>query len=127
LLERLAAELFKAQQDNTTVPPLRDRVLDLSFDEAYIIQSYQLKWHLEAGQELLGYKVGLTSKAMQEQLGVDSPDFGYMLKQTQYSAEARISVGNFVAPRVEPEIAFVLKHDLQGPDVTLEEARSAIG
>lgn len=127
LIERLGNELLKAHRDKTTVPALRDRVLNMSLDDAYAVQTHQLQAHLTDGRELLGHKVGLTSKVMQEQLGVDSPDFGFMLDGTFYGDDARIRVDDFVAPRVEPEVAFVLQSNLQGPGVTLEQARAAIG
>lgn len=127
LIERLGAELLRAHQNKTTVPALRDRVVNMTLDDAYAVQSYQLKAHLADGRKLLGHKVGLTSKVMQEQLGVDSPDFGFMLDGTFFGDDALISVQDFIAPRVEPEVAFVLQTDLQGPGVTTEQARAAIG
>lgn len=127
LFYRLGDELFKAHRDKTTVPALRNRVLDLSVEDAYAIQTRQRNAHLADGRKLLGHKVGLTSKVMQEQLGVDSPDFGFMLDGTFYGDDARIAVADFIAPRVEPEVAFVLQNDLTGPGATVDQARAAIG
>lgn len=127
LIDNLSSELLQALQYKAAVPALRHRVLNMTLEDAYAVQTQQLKTHLAAGKKLLGHKVGLTSKVMQEQLGVDSPDFGFMLEETRFGDNARLRVDDFIAPRVEPEVAFVLKSDLQGPDVSLEQARAAIG
>ncbi|TJY66194.1 2-oxopent-4-enoate hydratase [Arthrobacter sp. CAU 1506] len=99
----------------------------MGLDDAYAVQFFQLQTHLAAGRVLAGRKVGLTSPAMQAQLGVDSPDFGFFFDDMVYSESARIPAAGFIAPRVEPEFGFVLKSPLQGPGVSLEQARAAIG
>lgn len=127
LLEQLAAELVEATRTRTTVPPLRKRISGMDLDDAYAIQEHQLQYHLSQGRVLAGRKVGLTSLAMQQQLGVDSPDFGYFLEDMVYGSDAEIHVDQFIAPKVEPEFGFVLKENLSGPNVTVERAAAAIG
>ncbi|WP_258060554.1 MULTISPECIES: 2-keto-4-pentenoate hydratase [unclassified Arthrobacter] len=124
---RLADELFEATRTLVPVAPLRDRVLDLTLDDAYMIQSRQLERHLAGGRILAGRKVGLTSPAMQRQLGVDSPDFGYFFADMVHHDDDDVPAGDFISPKVEPEFGFVLQETLQGPGVTLEQARAAIG
>lgn len=126
-LAALAEELLQAYRTGEPIAPLRDRVQDFDLDDAYYVQTEQLKHHLAAGEVLAGHKVGLTSLAMQQQLGVDSPDFGFFLKTMVNFDGATLPAEDFISPKVEPEFGFILKEDLEGPDVTIEEAKAAIG
>jgi 2-keto-4-pentenoate hydratase len=127
LLRRLADELLEATRTRVPVPPLRDRVLDMTLQDAYVVQTHQLDTHRAAGRTLAGHKVGLTSFAMQRQLGVDSPDFGYFFEDMVHGEGAVLPVDGFVSPKVEPELGLVLRETLTGPGVTLERARAAVG
>ncbi|WP_396277213.1 2-keto-4-pentenoate hydratase [Glutamicibacter creatinolyticus] len=127
LIKRLADELIKASAELSVVPPLRDRVLNMDLDDAYRIQDLQLQHHQANGRALAGRKVGLTSLAMQQQLGVDSPDFGYFFTDMVHHEDASIPADSFISPKVEPEFGFVLKKTLTGPGVTREQAAAAIG
>ncbi|WP_427132303.1 2-keto-4-pentenoate hydratase [Pseudarthrobacter sp. S9] len=98
----------------------------MTLQDAYDVQDAQLQHHLTSGRVLVGRKIGLTSLAMQKQLGVDSPDFGFFFEDMVHHDGADISASNFIQPKVEPEFGFVLKHSLQGPGVTLEQAAAAI-
>ncbi|MDQ1576879.1 MAG: 2-keto-4-pentenoate hydratase [Microbacteriaceae bacterium] len=126
LNSELARDLLEATRTRVPVPRLTTRFPQLTVDDAYEIQTLQLRAHEKAGRVLIGRKVGLTSKAMQDQLGVDSPDFGFFFEDMLYTDGAKIPVGQFVSPKVEPEFAFILGTDLQGPGVTLEAAAQAI-
>ncbi|MCX6499392.1 MAG: fumarylacetoacetate hydrolase family protein [Arthrobacter sp.] len=99
----------------------------MTVQDAYVVQEYQLEKQLAAGRVLAGRKVGLTSPAMQQQLGVDSPDFGFFFDDMVHYNAAMIPASRFIQPKVEPELGFVLKETLQGPGVTLEQAAAAIG
>lgn len=127
LHRRLADQLVAATENLEPVPPLRDRVLDMNLDDAYEIQRFQLQTYLEQGRTLAGRKVGLTSLAMQQQLGVDSPDFGFFMEDMVHHEDADLHADAFISPKVEPEFGFVLNRTLTGPDVTREEAAAAIG
>lgn len=81
---------------------------------------------LASGRTILGHKVGLTSAAMQRLLGVSEPDFGHLLDDFFYLEHAPIPLERFVQPRIEPEVAFVLKRPLSGPGVTVHEAIAAV-
>jgi 2-keto-4-pentenoate hydratase len=127
LLARMARELFDATETLDPVAPLRNRVEDMTVQDAYTVQTLQLERHLAEGRVLAGRKVGLTSLAMQKQLGVDSPDFGFFFEDMVHHEGAKLPAGAFIAPKVEPEYGFVLKETLQGPGVTREQAAAAIG
>jgi 2-keto-4-pentenoate hydratase len=126
-LDAFAAELLDATTSLTPVAPLRNRLEHMDLADAYYVQTAQLEHHVAAGRVLAGRKVGLTSLAMQRQLGVDSPDFGFFFEDMVHHDDARIPASQFIQPKVEPEFGFVLKHSLQGPGVTLEQAAAAIG
>jgi 2-keto-4-pentenoate hydratase len=126
-LDGFAAELLEATASLTPVAPLRDRFVGMTLADSYYVQTAQLQHHTAAGRVLAGRKVGLTSLAMQRQLGVDSPDFGFFFEDMVHHEGARIPVSRFIQPKVEPEFGFILNESLQGPGVTLEQAAGAIG
>jgi len=80
---------------------------------------------LDEGETIIGYKLGLTSEPMQKLLGVDSPDFGPVFASTVYRDGAELPVDRFIAPRMEGEIAVILREDLSGPDCTPAKALAA--
>lgn len=125
-LSRFAAELLAATETRLPVSPVRGRMEGMTQQDAYDIQNLQLQQHIATGRVLAGRKVGLTSSAMQKQLGVDSPDFGFFFEDMVHSDDAVIPASAFISPKVEPEFGFVLGKTLQGPGVTLQEAIAAI-
>jgi 2-keto-4-pentenoate hydratase len=127
VLAGFAEELVQASRTLVPVAPLRNRHEGMDAQDAYEVQEAQLRHHLAAGRVLAGRKVGLTSPAMQAQLGVDSPDFGFFFDDMVHHEDAKIPAAGFISPKVEPEFGFVLKETLQGPGVTVEQAREAIG
>lgn len=126
-LRQLAEELLYASQLRRPIAPLRNRLASMDLQDAYDIQTLQLEEHLADGRVLAGRKVGLTSLAMQQQLGVDQPDFGFFFEDMVHHDEAKIPVTEFISPKVEPEFGFVLTEALKGPGVTREQAAAAIG
>lgn len=125
-LARLAALLEEARTTRRPVERLTADHPDLSIDEAYQIQAAQISARTDGGAVIKGYKVGLTSAAMQRQLDVDQPDFGYLLDDMFYPDHATIPLQSLLQPRVEPELAFVLRQTLAGPSVTTAEAVAAV-
>ena len=121
-----ARQLREATRTRIPLPPLRERWEGMTLDDAYDVQTAHLEAELAAGRRLVGRKIGLTSFAMQEQLGVDQPDFGWVLDDMVHGPDARVPVGRFIAPKVEPELALRLRTELRGPGVTLDEARAAV-
>lgn len=116
--DQLALMLRKAEKDVIPVSPLSDMdTLDES--DAYAIQTKNINDKLAEGMKVVGKKIGLTSKPMQDMFGVDTPDFGILL-DTMEVADGNFKSDELIQPRVEAEIAFVLKEDIKGPDLTIE-------
>jgi 2-keto-4-pentenoate hydratase len=126
-LEGFAAELLEATASRVPVAPVRNRLDGMTLADSYQVQTTQLQHHVAAGRVLAGRKVGLTSLVMQQQLGVDSPDFGFFFEDMVHHDGDSVPASTFIQPKVEPEFGFVLKERLQGPGVTLEEAAAAVG
>jgi 2-keto-4-pentenoate hydratase len=122
----LALQLWEAERDARPIPPLTERHADLQVADAYAIQSRNLERKLAAGRVLRGRKVGLTSRAMQDLLGVDEPDFGVLLDDMFVEDGDEVDLRTLVQPRVEAEMAFVMGRDLAGPGVTTANALAAI-
>lgn len=118
LHERFADELFQALRLTRPVPPLRDRA-DLTIDDAYRISLGLLARREAEGERVVGKKIGVTSKAVQDMLGVRQPDFGFLTDRMIVEGTAPVPIaGHLIAPRAEAEIAFILRNDLIGPGVT---------
>ena len=125
LLTRLARELYTAEISHTPVEALTARYPEITNEEAYQIQIAGMNMRLADGHALVGKKIGLTSKAMQAALGVFEPDYGYITDRLMVLEGEELSLSDVIAPKVEAEIAFVLKEDLTGPGVTLAQVLKA--
>lgn len=113
----LGERLDTAWQTRTPIPPLTAERPDLTPAEAYAIQEVVVGRRLARGERIVGWKVGLTSKAMQDQLGVDQPDYGPILSGFLVPDGGTIEAATLIAPRAEAEIAFLLGAPLRGPGV----------
>lgn len=122
----LADELWEADRTAVPVAPLTARHDGLDVEDAYAIQSINIDRRVAAGERVVGRKVGLTSRPMQEMLGVDEPDFGVLTDAMVVEDGDPVDLSRLVAPRVEAELAFVLERDLAGPGVTTATALAAI-
>jgi len=121
-----ADALLDAYASGVPIDPI---VLDwpnFDIDDAYLIQQRQVERWRRDGHAVKGFKVGLTSAAMQEQLGVYQPDYGVLRDDMFHDDGVPISAAPFLQPRIEPEIAFVLRHDLRGPGVSFATAARAV-
>ena len=125
-LESLGDALLAAHTSRQPIPPLTETHPHLTLEQAYAVQEHQVAAWKRAGRKVVGYKVGLTSLAMQKQLGVDQPDFGRLLDDMVLNPSHPVSLERFISPKIEPEISFVLKSDLRGPGLTLDEVRDAV-
>jgi 2-oxopent-4-enoate hydratase len=125
-MDALADLLWEAEQTRQPVGPLVGREPQLSLDDAYAIQSRNIERRIAAGAVRRGHKVGLTSHAMQAQLGVSEPDFGVLLDDMLLEEADAVALDELIAPRVEAEIAFLLADDLAGPGATSAMAHQAI-
>lgn len=126
LHQTLADELWEADRSSKPVSPLTERHPDLVLEDAYAIQTINIDRRVAVGQRVIGRKVGLTSRPMQELLGVDEPDFGVLTDEMFVEDGDLIELGRLVQPRVEAELAFVMERDLTGPGVTTAGALAAI-
>jgi 2-keto-4-pentenoate hydratase len=125
-LESIAADLAAAYQaGQPTLAPLTSTYDGLTVDDAYAIQQLQISSRLAGGASIIGYKVGLTSAAMQQQMGVYEPDFGHLLTGMLYPADAPIDTRRFRQPRAEPEVALILGDSLRGPGLSVADVMSA--
>jgi 2-keto-4-pentenoate hydratase len=122
----IAESLLKAYATGDPVDPPTKTYPDLTVGHAYAIQLAQVDRWTTTGQRLVGHKVGLTSAVMQQQLGVDQPDYGHLTANMLYSESQPIPLDRFISPKIEPEIAFVLESALTGPGVTVADAVSAV-
>jgi 2-keto-4-pentenoate hydratase len=126
LHQELADELWEADRAAKPVPPLTDRHADLAIEDAYAIQTVNIERRTAAGERVIGRKVGLTSKPMQQLLGVDEPDFGVLTDEMLVEDGDLIQLSRLVQPRVEAELAFVMSRDLAGPGISAAVALDAI-
>jgi len=127
LHQELADELWAADRDAVPITPLTDRNPDLSLHDGYAIQSVNIKRRIAGGERVIGRKVGLTSRPMQEMLGVEEPDFGVLTDRMIVEDGDLVALSRLVQPRIEAELAFVMARDLAGPGVTTAGALAAIG
>jgi len=123
---RAASELLAAYASREPIAPLTSTYDDLTLEDAYAVQLLQIQELTSAGRTIKGHKVGLTSAAMQRLLGVREPDYGHLLDDFFHLEHTPIPVDGFLQPRIEPEVAFVLKRPLRGPGVTVHEAIAAV-
>lgn len=125
LITQLGDELYTALTSRTVVDPLTNRHAGITIEDAYHIQQRMLARRLDAGERIVGKKIGVTSKAVQNMLGVFQPDFGYLLDGMIYNEGEAIPMESLIQPKAEGEIAFVLKKDLLGPGVSNADVLAA--
>jgi 2-keto-4-pentenoate hydratase len=121
--DELARRIIEAYATQRPIAPLRTVISGV--DQAYAIQRASVRIWQERGRTIAGQKIGLTSKPVQTQLGVDEPDFGTLFSDMILASGAAIEAGRVLQPRVEAEIAFVLKSDLRGERISPEDVIAA--
>lgn len=124
-IDQLGDELYQALVKREVLEPLTNRVAEITIEDAYQIQQRMLSRRIEAGETVIGKKIGVTSKAVQNMLGVHQPDFGWLTDGMVYNEGESIPIDTLIQPKAEGEIAFVLKHDIQGPGVTAADVLRA--
>lgn len=122
---RHGAEMFAALRGRHTVRPLIERDPSLTIDDAYAISLDFLARRRAEGERVIGKKIGVTSKAVQDMLGVHQPDFGFLTDRMHVEGPIDIAAHRLIAPRAEAEIAFILRDGLKGPGVTPEQVIAA--
>ncbi len=123
----LGDELYAALRARQVLDPLTARESAIDIDDAYRISLHMLKRREAAGERVIGKKIGVTSKPVQDMLGVHQPDFGFLTDRMHVADGSRVSLAaaGLIQPRAEGEIAFMLKKDLRGPGVTEEQVLDA--
>jgi len=124
--EQVAARLHKAWLTRTPMDPLTITNPELEVEDAYRIQQQLVQLLMGKDGRIVGYKLGLTSRPMQQLLGVDQPDYGPLLSNLVFDDGVEIDLSRYIQPKVEAEIAFQLERPLAGPGVTTSQAALAI-
>ncbi len=129
LIAQLAAELQQSQKSRQQVEHFSKRFPSMTIEDGYRVSRAWVELQLAEGRQVIGHKIGLTSRAMQQASQIDEPDYGTLLDNMLYNCTPgqvlNIATTDFVLPRVEVELAFVLKKDLQGPNIAVEHVLQA--
>ncbi len=123
--DELAAELAQAERSREPIAPLTAAYPDLDVVDAYEIQLINIRQRVAEGARVVGHKVGLSSKAMQQMMGVDEPDYGHLLDEMQVFEDTPVKAGRYLYPRVEVEVGFILSADLPGAGCTEADVLAA--
>ncbi len=118
-IKEAADFLAKASRTLEPMDALTKIYSDITVDDAYKIQLENINKKVADGRTIIGKKIGLTSHAMQEMLGVPEPDYGHLLDDMLGDEEVPIKVSSLLQPKIEPELAFILKDELKGPGITV--------
>ena len=111
----------------TAITPIRSQLTDLDVDAAYAIQQENTAYWQAKGRRLVGSKIGLTSPAVQKQLGVDRPDFGVLFADMVVAEDEPVALGRVLQPKIESEIAFLLERDIDVESPTVADVIRAVG
>jgi 2-oxopent-4-enoate/cis-2-oxohex-4-enoate hydratase len=125
LIQQLGDELYQALAERRVIDPLTTRHEGITIADAYQVQQRMLARRLDAGERVIGKKIGVTSRAVMNMLGVYQPDFGYLLDGMLVNEGEAIDASTLIQPKAEGEIAFVLKRDLMGPGVSNADVLAA--
>ena len=112
--DELAADLAQAERSRVPIAPLTDGNPGIDVVDAYEIQLINIRQRVAEGARVVGHKVGLSSAAMQQMMGVDEPDYGHLLDEMQVFEDRPVPADRYLFPRVEVEVGFVLADDLPG-------------
>lgn len=123
--QKLAADLAQAERSKVPIPPLTDGHPDIDVVDAYEIQLINIRQRVAEGAKVIGHKVGLSSKAMQQMMNVDEPDYGHLLDDMAVHEDTPVKSADYLYPRVEVEVGFVLADDLPGEGCTEDDVLAA--
>ena len=124
----IAEQLDAAWRNSAPIEPLSESQGLSKVEDAYAIQTHWTQMRLDRGEKIAGRKIGLTSIAIQQQLGVSEPDYGTIWQSSHYATvnnRVEIPAGDFLQPRLEAEVAFLIGRPLQGPHITPQEVLAA--
>nr|WP_090340131.1 2-keto-4-pentenoate hydratase [Mycolicibacterium malmesburyense]CRL69083.1 4-oxalocrotonate decarboxylase [Mycolicibacterium malmesburyense] len=123
--QKLAADLAQAERSKVPIPPLTDGHPDIDVVDAYEIQLINIRQRVAEGAKVIGHKVGLSSKAMQQMMNVDEPDYGHLLDDMAVHEDTPVKSADYLYPRVEVEVGFILADDLPGEGCTEDDVLAA--
>jgi len=123
--DALAADLAQAERSREPIGPLTAAHPGIDVVDAYEIQLINIRQRVAEGARIVGHKVGLSSLAMQQMMGVDEPDYGHLLDDMQVFEDTPVKAGRFLYPRVEVEVGFILSADLPGAACTEDDVLAA--
>ncbi|MCF8611148.1 fumarylacetoacetate hydrolase family protein [Gordonia sp. HY285] len=124
--QQAADRLLTALQTRAACAPVRDLIGPVDLPAAYRVQERLTAGRLADGARIVGRKIGLTSKAVQDQMGVDQPDFGVLFDDMAYASGDEVPMGRLLQPKAEAEVAFVLKEDLADGPLDIAQIRAAV-
>ena len=125
-IQAAASNLYHAERARKQIDPITLTHPEMTMDDAYAVQSAWVNRKIkEDGRKVLGYKIGLTSRAMQRVMKIETPDYGVLLDDMVFPNNGEINAADFLDPQIEVELAFVLKDRLFGENVTFEEVMAA--
>jgi 2-oxopent-4-enoate/cis-2-oxohex-4-enoate hydratase len=124
-IDHCSLELFQAWRQRATLAPLTERYPDITLEEAYRISAGMVALRVQSGETIVGKKIGVTSRAVQNMLGVYQPDFGQLTSGMVCTEQQGVDLTQLIQPKVEAELAFVLKRDLNGPGITAMDVIAA--
>ena len=122
---QLAADLAQAERSRVPMDPLTDGNPVIDVVDAYEIQLINIRQRVAEGARVIGHKVGLSSEAMQKMMGVDEPDYGHLLDEMAVFSDRPVPAANYLYPRVEVEVGFILADDLPGAGCTEDDVLAA--
>jgi 2-keto-4-pentenoate hydratase len=125
IIEQISQQLLEAEETCQPIDTISEKYPDMTYDDAYAIQLKTIEKKVKAGAVVVGRKIGLTSKAMQEQIGLNEPDFGVIVDNRVFREGEPILAKTMIVPRIEAEIGFLLKDELKGPGVTVIDVLNA--
>jgi 2-oxo-hept-3-ene-1,7-dioate hydratase len=123
--QSIAARLNDAEKTRVQIRQISLDNPEMTIEDAYAIQREWIQIKLGEGQQIVGHKIGLTSRAMQQSSQIDSPDYGTLMDRMVYNEGGDIPFNRFITPRVEIELAFILAKRLEGPNVTIFDVLNA--
>ncbi|MBN4053785.1 2-oxo-hepta-3-ene-1,7-dioic acid hydratase [Haliea sp. AH-315-K21] len=124
-IQKAADDFYAAELNRKQIAPLTLSYPDMDMDDAYAVQSAWVQRKIADGRKVIGYKIGLTSRAMQRVMKIETPDYGVLLDDMVFADGSDIVTADFLDPQIETELAFVLKKTLSGEKVTVEEVLDA--
>ena len=118
IIQTLGDNLYQALRSNSVIDPITNQYPDMTIEDAYAVQKRMIDRRVQDGEVIVGKKIGVTSRAVMNMLGVYQPDFGYMMDRMIVNEGESIAMSTLIQPKAEGEIAFLLKKDLMGPGLS---------